>query len=290
MNAFCEAERLPQSKVDTVIRRTRQLIPPLVTECSRGWYRKSSLVKPLVGATVLQLGGAALVWEPIKVVPRQRVGIGSAGHDRGKRLAALHDERSRQLPSADHFVEQRAVVQELPALSKRKLIDPIAPESIANIEVGVPIVCRRNKGVLNLRGASVASPARGVVITQEVRPHIAEVQIQTLAHAFLNHSLQRVVIGNRILISRSARSVQRSELRERPGSLIVRRQQSLRHLVDIYLERQVVTMSGHVAQLCHEVVSYLALGPQVPLIGASYRFMVSVEVEALSVVGIGSSR
>src|SRR5271156_1097857 len=200
MNAFGEAERLPQSKVDTVIRRTRQLIPPLVTERSRGWYSKGSLVKPLVRTAVLQLGVADHVWKPIKVVPRQRVGIASVGHDRGKRLAALHDDRSRELPSADHFVEQCAVVQELPAPSERKFIDPIAPESIANIEVGVPVVRRRNKRVLNLRRASVASPARGVVITQEMRPHIAEVKVETSAHAFLNHSLQRVVIGNCILI------------------------------------------------------------------------------------------
>ena len=90
---------------------------------------------------MLQLGVADYIWKPLEVVLSQRVGISTAGHDRGKGLAILQDKCAGKLPSPDHCVEQTAAIQERPVFAEGQLIDRISPECAANIEVGISIVC-----------------------------------------------------------------------------------------------------------------------------------------------------
>ena len=94
----------------------------------------------------------------------------------------------------DDLIEQPVMVQELLAMSKRELVSNITLERIPDIEVRVAIVCRRIEGVLPVRSAGVASPARRVKIVHEVRPCVVEAEVESIAHALLNHSLQRVVV------------------------------------------------------------------------------------------------
>ena len=194
LDPFREVEGFAESKVDPLECRPGQLIPALVAEGSRGWGGKGSLIEPLLRTAVLQFRVPDNIGKPLKIIATQRVRVGAARHDRAKGLTALNNDRGSKLPTADDCIEQGTVVQELLGFPERQLVNSVSPECVPNIEVGVPVVRRRNKRVLDVLGASMASPTGNVQIIQEVGPDVAELKIETLAHAFFEDSLQRVVV------------------------------------------------------------------------------------------------
>ena len=178
LDPFREVEGFAEPKVDPLECRASQLIPALVAEGSRGWGGKRSLIEPLVRTAVLQLRVPDNIGKPLKIITTQRVRVGAAGHDCTKGLTALNDDRGGKLPTAHDRIEQDVVVQELLVFPERQLVNSIAPECVPKIEVGVPIVRRRNKGVLDVLGAPMASPTGSVNIIQEVGPDVAELKLR----------------------------------------------------------------------------------------------------------------
>jgi hypothetical protein len=105
---------------------------------------------------------------PSKAVTARGVRVGTVAHDWSKGLATLDDERAGELPASDDLIEQQAIVHELPPATKGQLINDIPFDGISNIEVRTAVVCGRIIGVLPVRVAGMASPARSVEIVQEV--------------------------------------------------------------------------------------------------------------------------
>src|SRR6267154_2100665 len=189
-----DGKGLTKREVDPFEGRAGQLIPPFVAEGSRGWSCKGSFVEPPVRTAVSELWIPDDIREPLEVIAAERIRVSAACHDRRKGLAALDDNRARELPTAQDFIQEQVVVQELLVSAKRQLVNHVAFEGIPDIEVRISVVRRGHKGVLDVLSSTMAAPAGRVQIVQEMRPDVAEVNHDPLAHTFLNNRLQRVVV------------------------------------------------------------------------------------------------
>jgi len=67
------------------------------------------------------------------------------------------------------------VVEEHLPRPKRKLVDGVSLKGVADIEVGVAVVERREVGVLILLRSFAAAPSGRILIVEEVGPDIVEV-------------------------------------------------------------------------------------------------------------------
>src|SRR6266481_581721 len=108
-----------------------------------------------------------------------------------------------------------------------------------------------------------------------------------MAHPLLDNGLQRVVVRDRIQVRRRPGNINRSISRIGPELLIVHSQLTLRDLVEIDREGQVMTVSSYVGQRRNQIRIDLTLPLEVPLIGSSNRLVELRNIYVLCFVPLG---
>src|SRR5208337_308008 len=106
--------------------------------------------------------------------------------------ATAHCRRDpTQLPAAQQLSGGAAGVQETLAVSKRKLIDGIDREGLANVNVRTAIITSDTRHVFNVRGVARSEP----FVSQTVRPHVLRSPKPSTAEMTLQGYLKRVEVA-----------------------------------------------------------------------------------------------
>src|SRR5690348_2582209 len=166
---FPDRKRLMNRGVHHVHARSVDAVAPHVTKCSGRWGRVGAGVKPPVDAfEVTRTWIADQVWKPRESrCPYRGVAVVDK-HERRERIASLEDVRSRERPAAERFVQRFALAQESLPVAKRKLIDAVRFEHIADIKVGGAIIRGRDIRVLPNRRSLLRAPTRGILVIEHM--------------------------------------------------------------------------------------------------------------------------
>src|ERR1700679_1123167 len=143
-------------------------------------------------------------------------------------------------------------------------------------------------------GARVASPSRGVLIVQEVRPDVVEIHAEPMRKTFRDRCLQRVVIRNTVVYRGRAipAGADGSGINRVRSKLVVasRRRRVFRYRVDVGRKREIETVAAHIGKCGHVVSPQLPLNPEVPLIDFRDGCVVRVINQRPSTLPIEASR
>ena len=115
-----------------------------------------------------------------------------------------------------------------------------------------------------------------------MRPHIVEVETDSLGESLADGDLQGVVVGDGVEASIASADALKLWIWQF-GGRVVGTEFGFRDLIQIEGEGQVVAVAGNVGNLRHHVGTYLSLNGDVPLHALAQRGVVLVVVHTLSV-------
>ena len=93
---------------------------------------------------------------------------------------------ARNVIASEDRVDERIVIKEHATPTNRNFVDDQTLEGVTNVEVRVAVISRRVADTGGSDCLRVSTPACRILIIQEVRPSVVEVETDTLASRRLN--------------------------------------------------------------------------------------------------------
>ncbi len=138
--------------------------------------------------------------------------------------------------------------------------------------------------VLVINRTALPVARRYVHIVQKFRPRIGRTETNTVRQAFVDLSLERIVVGDSVESTTS----NRLELRIRAtGRIIVLCKFISRNLIDIAFELQIGTVTTYIGNFRCNPLAELMLNTKRPLVELRNWRVIRIIVNALAIVGSG---